>query len=173
MIREDRYFVIKRKDAVAALTTDEHILLSHLCGKINGYRLSIDKLPTECVVVEADWPEYEPTWRAIERRVDGRDALKESDSITERSDWYEAMAEVSNLRKRAEKAESLASYARDHFTREAEAHTDTREKLAACMAVLLDVPTPLVIDRSPLAEELQDWRSKHAATIAAAGEGKP
>jgi hypothetical protein len=25
----------------------------------------------QCVVVESDWPEYEPTWAAIGKRVDG------------------------------------------------------------------------------------------------------
>lgn len=25
----------------------------------------------ECVIVESDWPEYEPTWKAIEARVTG------------------------------------------------------------------------------------------------------
>ena len=103
MIREDRYIVVKRKDAVAALTTDERIILSNLCGKINCYRRSADKLPLECVVVESDWPEYEQTWQDIERRV---------------------------------KSELLANYARNHFTREAEAHTETREKLADCVAAL-------------------------------------
>ena len=31
----------------------------------------IGRPPLGCVVVESDWPEYEPTWRAIEARATG------------------------------------------------------------------------------------------------------
>lgn len=34
------------------------------------------KKPLECVVVEKDWPEYEPTWKAIEARVSGAQGEK-------------------------------------------------------------------------------------------------
>lgn len=71
MIREYRYIVMKRKDVKAALDADERGLLNSLCGKINDYRVGEGKSPLECVVVESDWPEYEATWGAIERRVDG------------------------------------------------------------------------------------------------------
>lgn len=68
--REYRYFVIKRKDAKEALSRDERGLLNHLLGKVHDYRLGLGKKPLECVVVESDWPEYEPTWKAIEERME-------------------------------------------------------------------------------------------------------
>lgn len=55
--REERYIVIKRKhlnpEMEAHLTTYKGLLV-----------------PTvECVVVESDWPEYEPVWKMIEEGV--------------------------------------------------------------------------------------------------------
>lgn len=70
MIREHRYFVLKLKDINAALTTTEIGLLNQLALKVDKYRTTHLKKPLECVVVESDWPEYEPTWKAIESRVD-------------------------------------------------------------------------------------------------------
>lgn len=65
--REERYIVIKIKDA-QAVDSDE---------PFNGYDhlrafLKQQSIPTrEGLVIEKDWPEYEPTWAAIERRVTG------------------------------------------------------------------------------------------------------
>ena len=66
--REERYIVVKIKDAQAIDSNDP----------FNGYDALRDFLkqwhiPTrEAVVVEKDWPEFEPTWAAIERRVTGQ-----------------------------------------------------------------------------------------------------
>jgi hypothetical protein len=67
--REFRYAVIKRKDADAALTPEERDQLSDLLWKVACWRERNGKPPLECVVVEHDWPEYEPTWKAIEARM--------------------------------------------------------------------------------------------------------
>lgn len=73
MFRENRYIVCKKKDVQAALSRDESAALNRLLQKVDRYRLNNGKVPLVCVVVEWDWPEYEPTWQAIERRVDGGD----------------------------------------------------------------------------------------------------
>ncbi|EKT4522754.1 hypothetical protein QEM13_001997 [Pseudomonas putida] len=64
--REDRYIVIKRSDLAnvpvnyrSSLVEPMLSLLSHLPSR-------------ECLVIESDWPEYEPTWAAIEARVTGK-----------------------------------------------------------------------------------------------------
>ena len=58
--REERYIVFKVKD-----------LSEHKLGWVHDV-IRLNDIPTvEAVVVEADWPEYEPTWAAIERRVTG------------------------------------------------------------------------------------------------------
>ncbi len=69
MIRENRYLVIKRKDMVSALTAREIRRLNQLRRKVALARRKAKKEPLVCVVVESDWPEYQPTWRAIENRV--------------------------------------------------------------------------------------------------------
>lgn len=70
MQREHRYIVIKVKDMQAALSDDDKMLLSCLATKVAKHRAAQGKPDLECVVVESDWPEYEPTWQAIERRVE-------------------------------------------------------------------------------------------------------
>lgn len=68
--REGRYFVLKTADVIAAgLTQDEVNQLEAINRKVDEYRSSAGKPSLECVVVEKDWPEYEPTWTAIEQRV--------------------------------------------------------------------------------------------------------
>lgn len=61
--REDRYIVIKRKDLNEIPDHQRH----EIVNAIKEANLP----PRKCVVVESDWPEYEPTWAAIERRVTG------------------------------------------------------------------------------------------------------
>lgn len=73
MERQMRYTVLKDKDIFKYLTDDEQKLLTMICRKINGGRLNSGRGEMKCVVVEHDWPEYEPTWAAIAKRVDGKD----------------------------------------------------------------------------------------------------
>lgn len=51
--------------------TEKEVLLS-LAKKVAKGRADDIKIPLECVVVEQDWPEYEPTWMAIEERMSHR-----------------------------------------------------------------------------------------------------
>lgn len=68
--REPRYVVFKATDLQAVgLSQAELDLLKDLNAKIDRYRQDAGKSYLECVVVEQDWPEYEPTLRAIEQRV--------------------------------------------------------------------------------------------------------
>jgi len=67
--REPRYIVIKRSD----LNAIEHKLLHDF---IDQHLVKI----RDCVVVEADWPEYEPTWKAIEKRCNP-DSIKSAASL--------------------------------------------------------------------------------------------
>ena len=69
--REQRYFVVKVKDAKEYLDTRQLEKLAEIADTISEGREK-DGIPAvECVVVESDWPEYEPTWRAIEARITG------------------------------------------------------------------------------------------------------
>lgn len=57
LAREERYIVIKRKH----LGRDEH--------HVRQLLLALGVSPIECVVIERDWPEYEPVWGLLESRV--------------------------------------------------------------------------------------------------------
>ncbi len=70
-IHEERYIVFKISDVVEHLTTTEAIHLARLYEIQRVGRKEAGKAELECVVVEKDWPEYEPTWKAIEARVTG------------------------------------------------------------------------------------------------------
>lgn len=69
--REERYIVFKLSDVEEHFTPGERQQLARLAEVQRVGREEAGKPPLECVVVEADWPEYEPTWRAIEARVAG------------------------------------------------------------------------------------------------------
>lgn len=69
--REARYAVLKSADVMQCLTVKELIELRRIQAKVEEHRAEIGKPPLECVVVESDWPEYAPTWKAIEARVTG------------------------------------------------------------------------------------------------------
>ena len=66
--REERYVVFKVSDLGNSLKGDE---IRRLAREYAEQPRLKSKEPLECVVVEKDWPEYEPTWEAIEARVTG------------------------------------------------------------------------------------------------------
>ena len=59
------------KDIYAGFNWLDFKMMLYLQKKVNRLRARAGKQQLRCVVVEHDWPEYEPTWAAIERRVDG------------------------------------------------------------------------------------------------------
>lgn len=68
--REIRYVVLKASDLQAVGLTDAELAaLTAVVSKVDQYRMNAGKPDLECVVVEKDWPEFEPTWKAIERRM--------------------------------------------------------------------------------------------------------
>ena len=86
--RKKRYLVFKLSDVEEHFTPGEKQQLARLAGVQRVGRSEAGKPPLEYVVVESDWPEYEPTWKAIEVRVTGaqpapsasEDGLPERDS---------------------------------------------------------------------------------------------
>ena len=73
--REDRYIVIKMKDLNEACRTNiDWLDLNRFNAVVNAVRTHREKggkPQLECVVVESDWPEYEPVWKMIEDRMNG------------------------------------------------------------------------------------------------------
>ena len=71
--REHRYIVLKQADVDACLTPLDQYNLGIIMNQVNIHRAKRNAAPLKCVVVEHDWPEYEPTWNAIEKRVENSD----------------------------------------------------------------------------------------------------
>lgn len=68
--REDRYIVIKRKDLAKVSPTDGDLVQSYL----QHIRAILDDWGVanrQYLVIENDWPEYEPAWAMIEARMSG------------------------------------------------------------------------------------------------------
>lgn len=72
--REDRYMVIKRKDLALLSPTDRDLALT-LMGELSTIMETWSTPKRQYVVVEDNWPEFEPTWAAIQARVEGRAAV--------------------------------------------------------------------------------------------------
>lgn len=71
MKREQRYLVLKIADIERELSPFQRGQLAEYAAVVEIGRASRGKPPLECVVVESDWPEYEPVWKMIADRVDG------------------------------------------------------------------------------------------------------
>lgn len=69
--REERYIVFKLSDVERFLTDADRAHLAMMKNEIDAGRDCANKPPFKGLIVESDWPEYEPTWRAIEARVTG------------------------------------------------------------------------------------------------------
>jgi hypothetical protein len=63
--REERYIVFK----LSKLHTDELVRAKQLKTLKNAF---VEDARVDCVVIESDWPEYEPVWAMIEARVTGQ-----------------------------------------------------------------------------------------------------
>ena len=81
--REDRYIVIKRKDLNAAPFAALHSFLEHL--QMLGGILP----PRQFLVIESDWPEYETTWRMIERRMTSPSAEEKAPRLGR--EWWDRL----------------------------------------------------------------------------------
>ena len=68
-VREHRYMVFKNTDVARYLDPSEQRELARLSSIVARCRRLVARGDLECVVVESDWPEYEPTWKAIEARM--------------------------------------------------------------------------------------------------------
>jgi hypothetical protein len=56
--REERYLVVKRKYLTESQYED-----------LEDFVDSLGISTTGCVVIETDWPEYEPVWSMLEKRI--------------------------------------------------------------------------------------------------------
>ena len=97
--REERYIVFKLSDVERYLTDADRSHLAMMKNEIDAGRDCANKPPFKGLIVESDWPEYEPTWRAIEARVTGAQPAPDGFAIVnaahflavlDREDWRTA-----------------------------------------------------------------------------------
>ncbi|MGU9832578.1 MULTISPECIES: hypothetical protein [unclassified Pseudomonas] len=67
--REDRYIVIKHSDIQGFWREDVREQFFAALERLNEHHVRIPQ--RKYLVIESDWPEYEPAWHMIERRVNG------------------------------------------------------------------------------------------------------
>jgi septal ring factor EnvC (AmiA/AmiB activator) len=109
--REQRYAVFKLSDMDAQ--------------QMQWLSECIVRLPRrQCVVVEADWPEYEPIWRMIERRVAG---LPEELTAAQ-SELAALREELAKTREAAKEELEGVKYTRRKFRQERD---DLQQRLTA------------------------------------------
>jgi hypothetical protein len=69
--RENRYIVIKIADLVDTTGLPMQPSIEAYMKQAQEVRESAGKPHLECLVIESDWPEYEPAWKMIQDRVEG------------------------------------------------------------------------------------------------------
>ena len=92
--REDRYIVIKRSD-LERISAQHRFEFSKASRVVHERMFAAGAPARRFLVIESDWPEYEPTWAAIERRVNGSPAPQPH---PEPIAWMVDTAEVERLR---------------------------------------------------------------------------
>lgn len=70
MKRERRYTIFKHSDIEKYLTEEQIEKLFELDSEISFRRQQEGRGLMSGLVIEKDWPEYEPAWAMIEKRVD-------------------------------------------------------------------------------------------------------
>ena len=85
--REDRYIVFKLSDVERYLTDADRAYLAMMKNEIDAGRDCANKPPFKGLIVESDWPEYEPTWKAIEARVTGAQPAPIEQDTSVRKAW--------------------------------------------------------------------------------------
>ena len=81
--REERYLVFKLADVEKDFFPSEISQLLRLYETQQNRRKQRGKPPLECVVVEADWPEYDLVWDMSESRMTKGQNHPEDDSLIE------------------------------------------------------------------------------------------
>lgn len=73
MEREIRYTVLKHADLNRLLAPADQHALNRIESIVTASREAEGRGELKAVVVEHDWPEYEPVWDMIAKRVDAKD----------------------------------------------------------------------------------------------------
>lgn len=84
--REDRYNVIKYTD-LERLPHAERRAVNGFLRRIHESVLKAGAPARQSVVIESDWPEYEPAWQMIERRMAGQPPVTAAEELDAVLHW--------------------------------------------------------------------------------------
>jgi hypothetical protein len=87
--RERRYIVFKIKDLSPQVLSD--LTISE--AGIDALRGLDGKPPLRTLIIESDWPEYEPVWEEIQRRMEGRPTIMDEELGRWQQEIYELVCE--------------------------------------------------------------------------------
>ena len=91
--REDRYIVIKRTD-MEKVPTHLRRNFSGRCRALHEQMLISGAPARSFLVIESDWPEYEPVWQMIERRMVGQPQVTAADELNALLHWRDKHAKA-------------------------------------------------------------------------------
>jgi len=89
--REDRYIVIKHTD----MEKLPHLVRRNFSGRCRNFyeQMLIAGAPARrFLVIESDWPEYEPVWQMIERRMSGQPPVTAAEELEAVLQWRDKHA---------------------------------------------------------------------------------
>lgn len=84
--REDRYIVIKRSD-MENLPIDQRRNFAGPCRALHEQMFIAGAPARSFLVIESDWPEYEPVWQMIERRMAGQPPVTAAEELDAVLHW--------------------------------------------------------------------------------------
>lgn len=85
-LREDRYIVIKRSD-MEKLPIDQRRNFAGRCRALHEQMFIAGAPARSFLVIESDWPEYEPVWQMIERRMAGQPPVTAAEELDAVLHW--------------------------------------------------------------------------------------
>lgn len=108
--REDRYIVIKHTD----MEKLPHLVRRNFSGRCRNFyeQMLVAGAPARrFLVIESDWPEYEPVWQMIERRMSGQPPVTAAEELEAVLHWRDkhavAIKERDALQQRLNAADQL------------------------------------------------------------------
>lgn len=169
-MREERYIVFKMSDLGNSLKGDE---IRRLAREYAEQRHLKGKPPLECVVVESDWPEYEPTWRAIEARVTGAQQCKNCNGMGDRFDPSGEKIPCDLCESHLEEIRSLVAEAAHDIISGSDFWLSislAAKKIYALPGAKVVEPAPSVPDVDALAQFIREIDGKHQLGAGALAE---
>lgn len=112
--REDRYIVIKHSDIRGFWREDVREQFFAALERLNEHNVRIPQ--RQFLVIESDWPEYEPVWQMIERRITGQPPVTAAEALDAVLHWRNKHAQAARERDALQQRQNVADQRIDDLT---------------------------------------------------------